>query len=853
MKTLKNRGGLTFIELIISSAVSVFMLVASVNLISFIYKSITTTKIKALAYETAVDNANKYKNYGFSSLKVNPENQDTHAQIEAANNPYYFEAFTYGGTSFKIFKKIQYAQEDNNGNLVSIPLNDGTISDLKMITIDVVYFDNHFKQFKTVQSIAYCASRDVPFAGSSISGTLTSSGSPVLDMTKNPMVYVSGRPELTTAALNDSGIKYTIENLQPGKYSLWAEAFGYYPATYTANPVSITNTVAEITGINITLPPADTGMLTGTAYMANKVTLKATALWNGGVPHFTSWEHTEVPFGAATIPAEDIIGESDLKNIYTSDHTSINIAQTQFAPIDIDPVKIVEVILNVSFTAQSALPGDKLRVYLNRDPSGGNNYSQLWSWQPNAWGIAAASDTDSSPPHGYYYDIDMLSGSPASLDITSLYNEHYEWNSALASSLGAAIRAIGSGFNPVRIDSMWLDVYYALSGWGQVEISANDGLSSATTADSQGRYTLSNVLTGPATNTIEAYAVKSPDPFSSPFLCIRKNIVINKDEIKTVNFALTQADPGSCYVSGFVIDQLSNLGINLAVVTFKHSETGVEYNTTSGSGGAFALGPIPAGYGTLKAAKANYAQSSTSSFNAVPFTSNKKIFMNPTGKITGRVTHDTTSAPIPNIQISAKRTSGGLAASGVTNSDGYFTVTVTAGDTYKLEPDLEYTGYYCAYPPLQKIINIDILNAGDSSINNNFRLNYDYKPISGSLDLSGLAIDDPVLIIAQPSSNTVPPHGVAGDYFSTTHTGKAKNTLYRALYPTYSITSKFNGTYIINVPFTGENYDLYAYYTRVSFAAQEPFTRTYINYFKKLSSVAPGTTGSSFSGSWTEY
>jgi hypothetical protein len=242
--------------------------------------------------------------------------------------------------------------------------------------------------------------------------------------------------------------------------------------------------------------------------------------------------------------------------------------------------------------------------------------------------------------------------------------------------------------------------------------------------------------------------------------------------------------------------------------------------------------------------------------------------MKPTGLISGRVTNNTTSAGIDNIQLVAKNSAGGGDTKAVTVGGGYYSLTVTAGDTYSVETILDGTQYRCVYPATMgnKCININI-GAGTSVTNQNLRLDYNQQPISGSLSISNptgvnTTITNGALIIAQPVGNTILAQGDAGAYFSSLSDGDEQNTYYRTIWPSFTTYTKQDGTYSVMVPVYGGNYDVYAYYTYTTISTSNvinskvyPFKyqKFRTNYYKKIAATAPGSAGVNFTGSWTAY
>jgi hypothetical protein len=382
--------------------------------------------------------------------------------------------------------------------------------------------------------------------------------------------------------------------------------------------------------------------------------------------------------------------------------------------------------------------------------------------------------------------------------------------------------------------------------------------------DSQGRYTMPNVYTTTTWNVFNFSSTKSN--FSSPPFIGLKAIRLDKNATKTVNMPLYPADPGNGMITGKVVDSTTNLGIAGVTVIITLDAAAPNVTQTTAADGTYTLSPVTMGSGSLKAAKTNYIQTSNNQPIVSFITPNQIITMKPTGLISGRVTNNTTSAGIDDIQLVAKNSAGGGDTKAVTVGGGYYSLTVTAGDTYSVEAILDNTQYRCVFPAGKKCVNINV-GTGTSVANQNLRLDYNYNSITGSLSISNptgvdTLISNGALIIAQPVANTIPAQGVSGGYFSSIAEGKEQNAFFRTVFPSFTAYANQDGTYKVMVPVYGGNYDVYAYYTYTSINAnvivdpyvQPPkYLKIRTNYFKKITATAPGSTGVNFTGSWTAY
>ncbi len=893
MKLFRDQRGLTLIETLFTATIVSFMMLGMINLISIAYKGLISSRLKTIAFEAATENMEKYRKLGFGSLRNNPGYMQTMATIKASGDSYYYDSFTDKNTTFEIYRFISFAKENENGDIVPVSLSEGISTDLKMVKIDVQYTDMAGRSaeggvVKTTELVAYVTNREIPSEGSTIFGTLTAASGPALTTGSGPMVYVVTHPELTTAAISNGGtIQYSIKNVPPGQFNLWAEAFGYYPTTCTANPISVTNTVGKLGPYDIALPPADTGTLSGNVYFAEQVTLKAAgSYYYGSTAPNWKWAHTQVPAGDDQIYLQDIIGENDSKWMYTTDDftgNSRNIFFTEFAFCDFGGASVgrpVRVALRISGTAKNTTSNDVFRIYLHNNLHGQGNtptaFAAYWNKQPNPWNIYDCADVNFDTVNSFYRDIpakNFPDSGVEEIDLTNLYSEG-AWDWPKVNSITAAVRVLCLTPNPAPTPVQQFYVFYMTmvvdflaSAGANTMIYANDGLSSQVMTNSAGRYLLPNVYTGPSTNTVNAYAIKL-NTFWPPDVCTRPDIILAKGQSKRIDFGLRPSPSGSGTIAGRVIDSSTNLGIVGASLLFTSDASGATGTGVSVTDGVFTIGPVPTGAGTLIAVKTNYLQTSDNKCTVFSYTGDQKIYMKPVGKISGRVTDNATSAGIDKIKIVARKSTGTLEAECVTSGGGYYTLTVTAiagGETYYTEPKLDGTVYMCVFPLNKKQADITI-GPGSSVINKHFRLAFNYLPISGYITMNNLSgsderLTDGVLIIAQPTSNTIMAQGDSGFYFSTTATGKEQNGFFRTTKPSYSTIGKQDGTYTVMVPVYGGNYDIYAYYTYCSITSQvlssaktpPAYVRTYWNFYRKITAIPPDSTAANQTGAWTPY
>jgi len=395
-------------------------------------------------------------------------------------------------------------------------------------------------------------------------------------------------------------------------------------------------------------------------------------------------------------------------------------------------------------------------------------------------------------------------------------------------------------------------------GYSKIEIRANDGMSSTVTVNSSGQYEITNVDSDGRTITVTAVFSKesSNETFYGQYL----NIPHTGGNNYNITLAIA-ADFGM--VSVFAKDARDRSspipGMNLILVDSATNTVPANgYGVTDG-GGSHTFMNIPPGNYSVSGALAYWSPEKGDPFRNVavtPFTEDVVLYFFPTGDISGTITEVITNLPPDKtINVSAF-SSGQKVAETTTNvSTGYYlleNVHVSPYNRVRIYVDGSVFDYH---NPSNGTLDGVVVNHMATTTDQNFSIIMAYKEISGSIRIDfgqgETLINEGVMIVAQPTSNTVSPHVYSLDNSSAVY--RAQNPLRRRQYPAYGMMSKRNGTYTISVPM-GTNYDIYAYYSRIEYSSTDPSdTGTLQKYYKKLSSVAPGAASQNFSGAWTPY
>jgi hypothetical protein len=143
---------------------------------------------------------------------------------------------------------------------------------------------------------------------------------------------------------------------------------------------------------------------------------------------------------------------------------------------------------------------------------------------------------------------------------------------------------------------------------------------------------------------------------------------------------------------------------------------------------------------------------------------------------------------------------------------------------------------------------------GVTTPNKDFKIRANYKNITGKVVIDGADIKEGVVVLAYPSGSALPAHHYKVD--STVNTMKAYTGRARLMNPYYGVIGQRDAVYTVSVP-VGANYDIYAYYSFISYTGSAEFpVKTLIKRYKAITGIAPDTINNHISGdlsTWTPY
>src|ERR1035437_5304418 len=404
---------------------------------------------------------------------------------------------------------------------------------------------------------------------------------------------------------------------------------------------------------------------------------------------------------------------------------------------------------------------------------------------------------------------------------------------------------------------------------GNVMILASDGQSSMTTSNTSlgTNFLITNVNAGPsvAGQTITISFFQSAPGVPGAFTWVG---TVNKSQTCStpLNIGCVQLVAGTAKTGIAIFKTLSAIdrGSVISGVTINLDQKNAPLpiptpysGVTNGTGDLTFASIIPLTYGLTPTAS-NYIIEGAPLPDLTIFTGAnpvKKIYLYPTGSISGIIRDSITTNPIPNIAVRVISNSGAgsIVSESFTDITGaYLAQKIPVGTDYMLKASLDGTIYTPAVPA-DGNINPVIVTQGVTTPNENFTLAVAYKTITGTVSMPNCN-NESVLIIAAPSSNTQTPQSfvltATGDFYNQ------QDNFVRIKYPYFGTITRSNGAsagfFTISVPST-QNVNIYAYYNYVSLTGdpKNP-TRAYLKYFNTTSNVSPGST-ITINGSWTAY
>ncbi|MFW6210532.1 MAG: prepilin-type N-terminal cleavage/methylation domain-containing protein, partial [bacterium] len=528
---LRKKRGVTFIELLIATAVISFAILGSINLLTRVYRDITSASMKTDSINIASEQIELLRSKEFTALGITPDScitSDLGSLESCADNPHPVETIHHKSRDFKIYKIIQYCEEDSDGNLE--PKKESQLSysnprNLKQIKVIVTYDDMQMN--KTTELASFITNKEVPIAGTTISGRIykksTGGQSQPPGQASMATVYVVGHPEYTSRQYDDRG-NYTLKNVQPGTYMLYASGLGFETTYYENNPIIVTDAVQEITDVDFLCEPVETAAIEGNVFIpsyagSEKLLLNAAGSMTGQTSQWTN------PLN---------IKESD--DLYASISQNNRRLYTSFETYSETYSTITDVKLHIEHYSDGYSAGDSIGVQFTND--NGSTWASTSGPDPNPW---------NGNQNTNYTTFNMSASETTEIiNITDLY-ENWSWDDI--NTLGLALRTQSSRMH--YMDHAFLEIdydKYDIDLMDNTIVMSHDGLSEKAEAGSDGAYKIENIDVSGGDVLITATS-------SHPSACYYKEIEdvpVTAGQTTNLDIILEECPPGVSILTGSV-------------------------------------------------------------------------------------------------------------------------------------------------------------------------------------------------------------------------------------------------------------------------------------------------------------
>ncbi len=876
MSMFKRARGLTYIETMMSAVIVSFVVLSSVNLITRVYKYVTSSQLKAYSMNMVSENIDLLKQSGYDTVKITPDaclsnaNTPNLAQFEAcANtlNPYAVKIENVAGITYKIYRIVTYATDDGSGNFIGklqSALPASYDQNIKQITVVVTYNADNLTKTSSLSTLI--SNRTIPMSGATVTGYVykyNAFSTPVPPGTSsNAAVHFVGYPQYTAYANGSTG-QYFITNVAPGAYTLFADGAGISLTSYASNPIAVPLSGQAVTAVNFNCVAIDGGIVTGNVYV--NILLPTHTYTPTPIPTSTSTPSTKLLYGTGAMTGKTQTWTSPTYinaldgNLASTSGNTLRYLYTEFADFTSANTCITQVIFNVS--AGQSWTGKTLKINFT-DDSGVHWAVPTWTglYTNNFVSYSLPGGNIVSAPQALYYT-----------DITSLYAT---WDWTKVNTLGSVLSVNAGSLQWVECDAAWLEVKYyncaptltvtntpvvtntptmtpAIYCATGANVQSLDGLSAiATVSSSNCSFTISNINTSAGDTTIISYIING----STLYYGVTK-VAVALGSITYAGLSLTAASGTTGIVSGNVLDS-SNNPLSGAQVTI--SDPSVVSPTTT-SGGTFSFINVAPGNWTLYATKPGYmsANSSIAVTGGVINALTSPMILTQAGSLSGNIVDSLTGNPIGGVWLQAYDSGGTNRGRSDAYSDtvtGYYVINeIPVGTNYQVWPSLDISAYDVSSPPVKKYTGITIAY-GTTATNKNFKLKQTYNYITGKVAVDSSDLSNGIEVMAYPTGQTVVAYTFNMAHpnpLYLQHTGRS-----RINYPYYGVIGTHTANFSVNVP-VGKNYDIYAFYSYVSYTGSpQNLIKTTQNYYKKITNVSPGATNQNITGdlsTWSIY
>lgn len=868
-KVIGAAGGVTLIELLITSTIVSIMLVGVINLIGRVYRDITASMLKNNSMTFASEKLDYFKNLSFDSLSVTDDSYLPMPYYNLKLSPKCYEKETVNGIDYEIYSWVQWAEE-NDGVLDGRKYSELSSTydyNMKKVNVAIVYMSNGFEKVSKMST--YITKKDLDVKGSIIEGKiLKDDGGNIkgAGLSSGAYIMLDGFPQYMRRIIDDDG-HYKILDVAPGSYTLIARGAGLASTNYGSNPLVISSVPTTYRDINITCATVPSGKVSGYVYwMTPEPTPEP-------VPTVVEYcDETKTLFGTGAMTGKTTTwsyptrisvfdGDFDSGCIHCSSNTykdSANAVKLYSEFPDVAPIPNSG-ICNVYIKYKTNVIFDTSTIGFAFTNDSGAHWAN--DGANPSWTRTAPTPVATNIIPNVYMDVELAN------DITFLYDD-WDWNKI--NSLGFCVSTynFGNGNGNAEIDYIEIDVkYYVAEPTPTPKPTAVSTPSYPCVYEAYVASLDSLSLPGRTSNTDCLYEISGIDVASgyTSMVAFKERNSEGKSYYKRVD--------GVTVTAGTVTRQdiFLELAEDVPAIfgTVKDYATGApvlgakvvlnDYagsNTYTSGGGSYFMSPVTEGFYTLSAVLSGYTTINPITFNwQKGITKAEPLLLQPVGSISGNITYEDGS-PAEDVTVMLKDNSGGTAKYAKTDGTGYYIINNAWADTeFKLELSINEDEVAITYPQ-NKYYKPVVVSMGVTLPNKDFKIQKRYGTISGKVQVDGVDVKSGTVVLAYPDSMPTPSHAhdfviTSGDKDKKKHGGRG-----RINSPYWGGMTDGSGFFEISVPM-GENYDLYAFYSFVSYTGKSSKPNKQLkNFYKIRQNVPPNSTGQDLTGilgSWTTY
>lgn len=792
--------GFTMVEVIMMLAIVSIGVLSMIGTFSFIKKGIQTTRMKSLANNLAQEKIESLKNLSYYQLFVT-----TAATADANFSGMYYDSGTINApdtinVAGVNFTRKVYIRKCSDGGGGILNYYGWTTPDTGMKEIWVYVSWQESGNWKKLELHNVLENPNQAPLNSTFTGNVKDSANSSNIQSATVLVLQDTARYGTT----DASGNYSFA-IQVGTYTLRAYKTGYFFSVIPNLAVSAGQTLSE----NFSLVRMASGTIQGAVFKRDHLVISqiCAAVTNDTTEYVelynpTTWTWT---INASTVKLKYIDGSNNVYNLSSS--PGFTYVNTSISPSGYYLFASQPAVNGIAADAYYPTPSNQIPIRTNGGVALTNAYD-VWI-DSVAWGRSNASAPP--PPAGIEGSGYIMPNAPGhgGMEINeSIQRKATSSSTASSMDQGGSEAQSGTAWDSNVNNNDWVDHSdsnhaletnpYPEKNSSVVEspqsgtpaagalVSASDGLSVSTNADSGGNFSLVGVATGSWNVTASSGALSNVVGLYGG--------LTNGFSVTTPNIYLTSATTGG-YVAGSVTT-ISGAALGSILMSAAGSQT------RTLSDGSYIIS-CSTGMGTINVI-ANYTSDNASYTQGLvvgttvylgQITGGINFALSQGGGIKGWVTTNGVDA-LPNISISAQQ-SGTEIGNGVSGADGNFAIPSLATGTYILLPQLDSGESVTPSSTTVTVTSGNLVSAGTFTVTG--AMGY----ISGTMtsgSLSGPPVTTGVLVYITTSTIS------SGSPPSINSSFRSGAVIY------YGASSRADGTYQVALR-GGSAYNVYAWYT----------------------------------------